>query len=354
MKIKVAVLEKDTMYLNRVVATFNNNFSEKLEVYSFTNEDVALQNLGAAKIDVFLANDQFEIERSSIPKRCGFAYLVESPEIESVRGEATICKFQKIELIYKEVLGIFYENTTNVTGIKLDDDSTQMYCFFPISGGVGASTAAVACAKYIAKHGKRVLYMNLDPFADTKCYFSADGTYDFSDVIYAVKSKRNNISVKLESTVKQDSSGVYYYESSKMVLDHMELTAEELEILLQTIKMTGAYDYIILDSNFDLCEGNKQVLKIANRTVLVSDGSNRSNVKFERIFPALQLLSEQREWNLEHKVSIFYNKFSNKTSRPVPVEGLKNLGGVPRFENATSQQVINQFIEMNVFESVFA
>lgn len=37
MKIKLAILDKDTAYLQRIVSVFNNKYADKLEIYSFTD-----------------------------------------------------------------------------------------------------------------------------------------------------------------------------------------------------------------------------------------------------------------------------------------------------------------------------
>lgn len=38
MKIKVALLDKDKEYLDRLTGVFNTKYADKLEVYSFTDE----------------------------------------------------------------------------------------------------------------------------------------------------------------------------------------------------------------------------------------------------------------------------------------------------------------------------
>lgn len=78
MKIKLAILERDMSYLKRIAAVFHAKYSDKLEIYSFTDEKVAMSALDQSKIDVLIASDVFEIDRTSLPKRCGFAYLVDS------------------------------------------------------------------------------------------------------------------------------------------------------------------------------------------------------------------------------------------------------------------------------------
>ena len=90
MKIKLALLEGDSGYLNRVVPMFNNKYANELEIYSFTDVDAAMECLEEKKIDVLLASDVFKINYSLIPKRCGFAYLVESLDIDRIDSHKAI------------------------------------------------------------------------------------------------------------------------------------------------------------------------------------------------------------------------------------------------------------------------
>ena len=52
MKIKLAILEKDQSYLNRIVSVFGTKYADKFQIYSFTDMDVAFSTLETAKIEV--------------------------------------------------------------------------------------------------------------------------------------------------------------------------------------------------------------------------------------------------------------------------------------------------------------
>lgn len=82
MKIKLALLERDKSYLMRIVSTFGTKYSDKFEIYSFTDPDAALGTLNSARIDVLLASDVFDLDISQLPRRCAFAYLVDSMGID--------------------------------------------------------------------------------------------------------------------------------------------------------------------------------------------------------------------------------------------------------------------------------
>ena len=288
MRIKLAILEKDVSYLNRIVAVFNQKYSNKIQVYSFTNIEAVYKVLKETKIDVLLVSDYYSFDVSRIPIRCGFAYFIESNDIDTLNNKRTVCKYQKIDLIYKQILSIYSENTENITGIKLTDDNCKVIAFCSPCGGSGVTSVAAGTALRFAAIGKKTLYLNLEKFGSSDILFSSEGQFDFSDIIFALKSKKTNLSIKLESCVKRDSRGVFFYSSTKQALDMLELTEDEISRLISELQITGSYDYIIVDIDFNMSEGFVKLLEIFHSIVIIGTGSEISNCKIFRLYSSLK------------------------------------------------------------------
>lgn len=352
MKIKLAILEKDESYLNRIVSVFGTKYADKFQIYSFTDMDVAVSTLESAKIEIMVASDAFEIDVNKLPKRCGFAYFVDSMDVDMLNGQRAICKFQKADLIYKQILSIYSENASNVSGLKFGDDSSKIIFFQPVSGGVGASSMAAACAMRFAAKGKRTLYLNLENFGSADVFFRAEGQFDMSDIIFALKSKKTNLPMKLESCVKQAANGVYFYSQAKIALDMMELNSEDIMRLISELQVTGSYDYIIVDTDFSIKRDALEIYRKAHTVVWVSDGSELSNSKLFRAFNALNTIEQNADSPIPNRMVLVYNKFSNKTSTMLSEIAIKNIGGVPRFEHATSDQVLEQLSTKDMFDVI--
>ena len=353
MKIKLAILEKDVSYLSRIVSVFGTKYADKFEIYSFTDPAVALNELDAAKIDVLVANDAFDIDISALPKRCGFAYFVDSTDIAMENDQRAICKFQKADLIYKQILSVYSEKAGTISGLKLDEDSTKICMFSAVSGGTGASTMAAAAALHFAAQNKKVLHLNLEKFGSSDLFFSGEGQFDMSDIIFALKSKKANLSLKLESCVKQDNRGVCFYSQPKIALDMLELGCEEIVRLISELKLTGAYDYIVIDMDFALNSDAIKIGKLAHSVVWVGDGSEISNTKLLRSYNALATMDGKADSPLVNRLALVYNKFSNKTSKALTDIGIRNIGGAPRYEHATTEQVLDQLRGKDLFDKIF-
>lgn len=352
MKIKIALLERDRSYLTRVVSTFGTKYADKLEIYSFTDSEVALATLSNAKIDVLLASDVFDIDPRKIPNRCAFAYLVDSMGIEMLNNQRAICKFQKADLIYKQILSVYAEKASGITGFAMTGDESVVIAFCSASGGAGSSTMAAACATRFAKKGKKVLYLNLEKFGSADVFFSGPGNFDMSDIVFALKSKKSNLPIKLESCVRQDASGVYFYSQAKIALDMMELTTEDTIRLISELKLTGGYNYIILDMDFGIDKEMLKLFRQAQAIVMVGDGSAESNVKTERAYTALATMEANADAPLVNRMSFIYDKVSSKSGQQLNATGLKVLGGAPRYSEASTQQIVGKLAEMDVLDAI--
>lgn len=352
MKIKLALLDSDQNYLNRIVTAFNIKYADKLEIYSFTKLESAMAALEPSRIDVLVASDTFVVESSALPKRCQLAYFVESADVDSVNDQRAICKFQKADLIYRQILSIYSEYAGSASGLKLGDDSCKVIAFTSPCGGVGSSTMAAACALHYAARGKRTLYLNFERFGSSDAFFAAEGQFDMSGIIFALKSKKTNLSMKMESCVKQDPRGVYFYSQSKVALDMLELGADEIGRLISEARLSGNYEYVIADLEFGMDRASLQILRQAGAIVWTGDGSEISNRKLARAYQALVILEQNAEVPLTARIALIYNKFSNKSGTAVTGTELRSIGGAPRYEHASTAQVLEQLAPKELFDKI--
>ena len=296
-----------------------------------------------------------------MPSNCGFAYFCESNSITSLYGERTIGKYQKIELIYKELLSIFSESSSyNLENTNSTDEKCNIIMFSSAAGGVGCSTLAVASAIHLAKRQKQVLYLNLELFGGAENYLttqaSQSGQSNFDNVIYALKSKRANIPLKIESNTLVSDENVNYFNSSKLSLSIDELTCEDIESLLTEISLMNKYDYVIVDKGLDFNKKTWSILEKANKIVLISDGSLISNFKTERALQSLNVLEKKNNAQISQKILIAYNKFSSKNGCSSVIEFVEMTvvhwySSIILISNA---EILNSISNMDIFNNLIS
>jgi DNA-binding Lrp family transcriptional regulator len=187
---------------------------------------------------------------------------VESADVEMIHNQRAVCKFRKADEIYKQILSIYAEKASTITGFKVGGDECAVIAFCSASGGVGSSTMAAACAAHFAAKGSKVLYLNLEKFGTADLFFAGQGNYDMSDIIFALKKQNVNLPMKLEGCVRQDPNGVYFYAGTKLALDMMELNMAEILRLINELKISGGYDYMIKACAKDIKHLEQKLLRI--------------------------------------------------------------------------------------------
>lgn len=308
MKIKLAIVDNDENYVKRLINNMQVNYADKLEPYFFSSFEKFLSFYQTNHVHVVLVSESLSVTEE-LPQNLAFAWLISGNDIKSFQGKPAIGKFQKSELLYKDVLGL-YADLENQLVLK---GGTKGKCvmFTSAQGGAGTSVLAAAYAIYAARVGKKPLYLNLDLMSNPSLYFQADGNTGFSELIYALKAKKGSLALKLESIVKRDSRGVQYFDVSKNANDMMELKLSDVELLMETINDMDGIDCVIVDLPMDfgpVC--NAMMEEYANVVVWVNDGTVVGNAKFMR---CMEILNNQPKLKTEisSKMKILYNRFGN-------------------------------------------
>lgn len=350
MKIKVVFLDNNAKYLNRVTMALTAKYPDKVEMHSFTDKTAALESLIKDRADVFVASDSFEVDPETLPSKCAFAYFVDSDDIESLADYKTICRFQKIDLIFNRIQRVYLEKSAAIISSvdNGESDKVKVVDFIASSGGVGCSVASVAFAVKCAKLGKKVLYLNLDCFSSADIYFNGESSGNFGNMIYYLKSRKVNLALKHDGIVKRDESGVEFYSATDLALDMKELSLDELRELIAQLKTWGEYDYIVLDGLFELNKDYISFINTCNMIVFVTDGSETSNYKTQRAIESISILQKQSEINVLGKFGILYNRFSTKTSSKIDLDNINEFGGIKRYEG---YQQVHQLVAQIVKDS---
>lgn len=353
MRIKVGLLDSDTNYLKRMTIAFTSRFADKVEVYSFTKLDIAIEEANDRGLDVLLFSTDYKVDTSKLPDKCGYAYLVDAQDVEMIDDIMTVSKFQKAELIYKRILNIYSERAKNISKSFLNENiHTKIVYFTSVSGGCGTSTVAAAAAKRLAKYGKRVLYLNLEYISSTEVYFQGEGDGTMSDIIYALKSKKSNIGLKIESSLRHDEFGVNFFASSDVALDTCELNVENIELLIKEIQLSDNFDNVIIDGRFSFGKDMYVLMDGFNECIFVSDGSPSSNVKFQNAYKCIGILDRQYGSSLAGKIKVIYNRFSSRSSETMENGEITILGGIKRIEGAKPAELVEQIMENTFLDEI--
>lgn len=350
MRIKVVLLDGDQAYLNRIAGVFLQKYADKIEVCAFSEKEAFEAYVRVNICNIVLCDWRLCVEEELLPESTTLVYLSETAEEDSYKGKRAVGKYQRVSLIYKTILNIVSEKMSNVA-FHDSNPNIKTIAFISAQGGTGSTTVASAFCVQKAGLGNSVFYLNLEKLGNTSLYLQGSGNaMSMSDVLFNIKSKKNNIIMKMESALQRDVSGVEFFAPYMNPNDALEMTVDDQEILVKSVANMKEYQYLVVDMDLSLDEKMKQIcVDFATEIVLVGDGTKTSNDKIMKLTEILQIWEEKFHADILGKTYLIYNRFSS--TKGIKLEGLpvKMLGGVPRYENADYKQVVNQIAGMEVF-----
>lgn len=350
MRIKVVLLEGDQAYLNRIMGVFLQKYADKIEICAFSEKEAFEAYIKVNICNIVLCDWRFFVEEEILPESATLVYLSETAEEDKYKEKRAIGKYQRVSLIYKTILNIASEKMSNVT-FHDSNPNIKTIAFISAQGGTGSTTVASAFCMQKAGLGNPVFYLNLEKLGNAGLYLQGAGTtLSMSDVLFHIKSKNNNIIMKMESAVQRDASGVEFFAPYNNPNDALEMTADDQEMLVKSVANMKDYRYLVIDMDLSLDEKMKQIcVDFANEIVLVGDGTKTGNDKTMKLVEILQIWEEKFHADILGKTSLIYNRFSS--TKGIKLEGLpvRMLGGVPRYENADYKQIVNQIAGLEIF-----
>ncbi len=330
-------------------------YSDKLEVSYFSDYNVAKENFTKKHFaDVILISTSIEFDVNEIPDNVGFAYFCDFNNVETYNDHRTIGKFQKIELIYREILSLFSDVSNMSINLNENIDSQcEVISFVSASGGVGSSSLAAAYALRSASKSEKVIYINSEKIGSTNVFFNAEGIGNFNNIIFSLKSKKSNLSLKLESEVKQSIDGVSFFDECKVALDKCSLSIDDFIRLIDELVLHGNYSKVIIDADFSLSAKCFKLLQKCNKIIFVSDGSILSNIKTEKALESIKIAEEQNDKiRILMKSGLIYNKFRSRGSQKISSPSINEVGGINRIDGLYGYNLAKKISEYAILDNI--
>lgn len=354
MQIKLIIAEQDERYRDMITRFLEKNHLDTLEIFSFSKPELLKSFLADGVADVILVDKNFGVEASELSAYGKVAYLCDSESEEAKTPVRSIAKYKKPDLIYNDVLDLYAESGSRVFRRSVNGGSCNLILVTSFSGGNGASTFAAALAKKSASENKKTLYLNLEPTGSSADFFSGTGSYGFEDLIFALKSQRVDVGLKMKSTVREDKSGVFYFEPCSSAMYMLELGQEDILKILNLLSGSGDYENVIVDVNFRLNTDFLEIMNCMDRIVLVENGGVTANTKFERTVEAIKILENQTKCRVIGKMSVLYNNFSSsESSSEIRGISMPVLGKIPPVKHAVTRKIVDYMVNQNgIFDSL--
>lgn len=349
-KINLVILDTDLNYLNRFINYMNQEYGDKFELSAFSKVEVFLEYLAESRVDIVLAADGIALPREAVSDKI---IILKFTEKNIGYEKNTIFKYQKAELLYKEIISAYAEVYGSGIINMSDLDGTKVLAFLAYGTGSGTSTIAAASAMRLAAGGNRVLFLDLQTFSTVDQVLCGEGRMGLSDLLFAIMSKKGDIALKIESTVKVDSSGVFYFSSFRNTMERSEITGERMKELITALRSVGTYDYLIMDLDYSFREDLEEALGSANGIILVSDGKKTSNHKLTTLLGLFKQREKSSKARYLDKVLLLMNQYVPSEYTIPDYQEIRSGGTIPKMKSTNQRSVAEQMMSQPAIREMF-
>lgn len=321
MVIKVAIVDKDKEYINRLNMALNE--FEELSLSVYTEEENFDKIFSSTDFNIVIFNPEIYNKKYKLNKSTMYILLVDDfTKISNDISEYNmIRKYQRASQIYRDLLDCYSIQCAD-SGEVWNKDKMNIFSVYSPIGGVGKTTIAIVLAEKIAKLGLRTLYINLEDFSSESVYLQQEKGKGISDLFTALEGKQN-ILLKVKSLVHQNNAGVFYFNHFESPNDLYDLTEDELEELLIHLEKTRYFDTVIIDMNSNITKLNIKVLEMSQKIILVDKANSLEEVKMQKFIEQTHIMNSYGNKML--RIMNFYSGKESEYISDIPIIGKINI-----------------------------
>jgi cellulose biosynthesis protein BcsQ len=327
-RLKLVIFDGDKGYLADFKKFLVINYPQRFDIFTFSSPERMREFLsGKVQIDILVINSRL-YEENLCPGQQGIVLLCGDEDGPLPEGVAFVNKYQHMDRLVAEITRLYTAKSLkecNITG----PGNTRIISVYSPSGGTGKSCIAAGCSMLCAGRGAKAFYLNLESIPSTDLFFHSDCGQSFSNVIFHLKGKGGNLSLKLESAKSIDGiTGVHFFKAPGNAYEMSELSEQDIELLLGEFRRNGVYDTVFIDMPSGLSPNNITVLKYSDTVISVLSPDLRSSVKLKRLKTSLDLIEFRLGIGLASRIVPVLNKVADSAGYAWENNGLEEFGPV--------------------------
>lgn len=279
-KLVVVLADEDARYLMPLELKFIEEFDDRAEIIVITDKEYLNQFFSIPqKIDILIINEALYSQELGKQNIGNIFLLMESNFVTGTEdiNINRIYKYTSVKEIYNEVIN---NSSSKVLNPIAQQDKTTVIMTYSPCGGVGKTTISIGIAAAIAKTYKRTLYINTESLQSfnyllkNKCYLS-------NDFEKQLISHDNQILNSLQSSLGKEVFD--YILPFKQATCSLNIQIEDYRYLIEKIKSSSLYDYVIVDTSTDFNSEKTMLMSYCDKVILVTAQDEVSIAKLESL-----------------------------------------------------------------------
>ncbi len=312
-QIRLVIADKDAVFLEKFGTYLQKNKAYGFCLELFTDKNKFAQWLSSSKdADLMVISSSLYIELAEKPDNKNIFLLRDCAESLVPQGINSINKYSPADHIMKEILSLCADYI--LRDINNEDKKGHINIVLYADGSDALNPLSQGLAYINTLRGKKVFYMNLDEFSNTDSYFNSNNTKGLSEMLYYIKSQKENLSLKAEVCTSCDvQTGIYFMRGHNNPEDVKNLNEKELLALIIAVQRSSLYDELIISRAFITDQITFALLNEANRVYISALNYQPSLGRLKKIKNLINGYEDKKGYHFKEKIiiclsSIYYDQ----------------------------------------------
>ena len=279
MKISLLIATSDDDYTEHLSNLLSDKYKDTFFVSVCSSSQSLTDLLLVSDFDAALLETQLIRDTDISPIKMPLLLWDESDSGSAAQKNHTIIrKYQRVSAIASSILE-YYASFSAGEGAP-DAGKASITAVWSPCGGVGKTTVALANAIKASLSGKKALYLNMEHFSSSPAYFNDSGR-SISSVFEMLERNEDNLKMLIQAILRQDpNTGVSYFCHPENFDDMNILSVDDIAALITAC--AGFADELVIDLSSACNIRTRQVFKLADRVLLVTDHTSTSQAKLRQ------------------------------------------------------------------------
>lgn len=286
----LVIYEKEEAYAVGLSGYLNRSLEFPYQVAVFTSQETLDRYLEEERADILLVGESCAYETKQSVRR-----ILLTEDRREGRELPWVFKYQSAGNIMREITAYAVGNEKQ-EGAE-GKEGPRVYTIFATRAGQERSKFARQLVRELQAKGE-VLYLNLDLFPSESCQEAGEWK-GMSEVVYYLKQGGEQIRWKIKALIGEEE-GMKQIRPARCSMDLLELTPEDIGLLLRVFQEMPEFQHIVLEIGF-YNETMLELCRLSHQICLVSpDGTDYT--KSSEAF--LEQLSLMQLGGVERKVEL--------------------------------------------------
>lgn len=301
-QIRLVLADRDAMFLEKFSAYLLKNNTPAFSLILFSSAAKLEEWLSSGeKADIMAISSALYNELDEKPDLSNIILLRDCPGSMLPVGIKSIYKFRPANFLMKEIISLCAGIIPQDSDKGKDQSNINIVLYADGSDALNPFAQILAAIK--AGMGRKTLYMSLDEISNADGYFSGDNQRGLSDMLYYVKSQKDNLSLKAEACTTLDmETGVNFMKGHHDTRDIVNLSEHELSALIMSVNNKSMYEEIIITRGFSNDSLLPVLIKSAHRIYITALNCITSAVRIKKIDNILCEFEKKSNMKLKDRV----------------------------------------------------